>query len=281
MFCPNCGVEAGDGRFCRACGARLDGAGEAPGLSGWTVGMPCPYCGAGELEGDRCAYCGSRLLFQGGPQRGKADPTDILYRKYWTPCGCLVLAKDGLLISRIIALRSCKTMIPYDRINCVSLERTNKKGFLFVRGNSDEKKPPASEREYTLDRNTIYFPLKQVGTLYQQIFWFLAAKAPEGAQRILKTDAVTVPREGIPGRGVSLNPFFDRYQPFREPAAAAMREQLGIAPETAGYYTDALFDMRQEALYRADPEAAARDLARVVEDRILQFGASDMWVNTK
>ena len=39
--------------------------------------------------------------------------------------------------------------------------------------------------------------------------------------------------------------------------------------------------MRQEALYRADPEAAARDLARVVEDRILQFGASDMWVNTK
>lgn len=160
MFCPNCGVEAGDGRFCRACGARLDGAGEAPGLSGWTVGMPCPYCGASELEGDRCAYCGSRLLFQGGPQRGKADPTDILYRKYWTPCGCLVLAKDGLLISRIIALRSCKTMIPYDRINCVSLERTNKKGFLFVRGNSDEKKPPASEREYTLDRNTIYFPLK-------------------------------------------------------------------------------------------------------------------------
>ena len=58
MFCPKCGKDAGEYKFCPHCGTAMPVLEAAV----WSVGMPCPHCGGTELVGDSCAFCGARLV---------------------------------------------------------------------------------------------------------------------------------------------------------------------------------------------------------------------------
>ena len=63
MFCPNCGQDCGDAKFCTGCGTQLQQAtAQKLQKNAWTVGTPCPYCGGVGLNGNCCAFCGVQLL---------------------------------------------------------------------------------------------------------------------------------------------------------------------------------------------------------------------------
>ena len=63
MFCPKCGNNCGDNRFCGHCGAQVQTVTEQkPQQTAWSVGMACPHCGGTKLEGKNCAFCGAQLM---------------------------------------------------------------------------------------------------------------------------------------------------------------------------------------------------------------------------
>ena len=66
MYCPNCGNDCGDARFCVKCGTELSR--EEKKTEAWTVGMPCPHCGGTQLDGRSCAFCGAQLVMNIGSE---------------------------------------------------------------------------------------------------------------------------------------------------------------------------------------------------------------------
>ena len=66
MYCPNCGNDCGDARFCVKCGTELSR--EEKKMEVWTVGMPCPHCGGTQLDGRSCAFCGAQLVMNIGSE---------------------------------------------------------------------------------------------------------------------------------------------------------------------------------------------------------------------
>ena len=65
MFCPNCGKDCGDGKFCSECGTQLQQSAKTDAQQmEWKVGMACPHCGGTKLEGNCCAFCGAQLMLE-------------------------------------------------------------------------------------------------------------------------------------------------------------------------------------------------------------------------
>ena len=62
MFCPNCGKDCADSKFCSMCGTKIPDTEAMDAV--WSVGMPCPHCGGTKLDGLNCAFCGSQLLLE-------------------------------------------------------------------------------------------------------------------------------------------------------------------------------------------------------------------------
>ena len=87
MFCPNCGNDCVNAKFCIKCGTKVDQeVKEAP---EWSGGSPCPHCGGTKLDGKNCAFCGAQLLASIGenPPRSRTKPVSISQvnlRSYYT-----------------------------------------------------------------------------------------------------------------------------------------------------------------------------------------------------
>ncbi len=72
MFCPNCGKDCGEARFCIFCGTQIQTeTRQEAAKAAWRAGMPCPYCGGTKLEGNRCAFCGTELFEKNKPSTKK------------------------------------------------------------------------------------------------------------------------------------------------------------------------------------------------------------------
>ena len=91
MFCPKCGNNCGDNRFCGRCGAQVQTVSvQKPQQPAWSVGMACPHCGGTKLDGNNCAFCGAQLMVaselqdsnrvNNAPHHGNADLNDYFER---------------------------------------------------------------------------------------------------------------------------------------------------------------------------------------------------------
>ena len=70
MFCPNCGNDCGNARFCVRCGAKV----EAKMPTTWFPGIPCPFCGGTQQENGVCLFCGAHLTEVSSDPPSKLPP---------------------------------------------------------------------------------------------------------------------------------------------------------------------------------------------------------------
>ena len=123
MYCPNCGNDCGDARFCVKCGTELSR--EEKKTEAWTVGMPCPHCGGTQLDGRSCAFCGAQLMFDSLhetviPVHDQGlDSYDIPYGKFYpNPLSkyCLSIEKNGIVIESPSLFVKNKIQIAYGQL---------------------------------------------------------------------------------------------------------------------------------------------------------------------
>lgn len=117
MFCPKCGRECKDGRFCMECGTRLpEEAVELRDAAPWRPGMACPFCGANEVDGNRCAYCGGVLVLDKLELTEQEEKRGLIPGEYHGigKCCYLKLEEDRLIVRNEEIFEPI--VIPYDRL---------------------------------------------------------------------------------------------------------------------------------------------------------------------
>lgn len=167
MFCPNCGRDCGNDRFCGSCGTKLNQ--DAAQSAVWSVGQPCPHCGGTKLEGNHCAFCGAQL---------KVDiPAEIALWKniplgaYECQYGYLKLSNDRMVIKKDFRKKYAReTVIPYGLISDADYHKNGflSFGWLFVRWQENATDPfPTTNVEAAQDATTIVFNTPQETFMFQ------------------------------------------------------------------------------------------------------------------
>jgi DNA-directed RNA polymerase subunit RPC12/RpoP len=262
MFCPKCGNNCGDNRFCGRCGAQVQMATEQkPQQIAWVAGMACPHCGGTKLEGNNCAFCGAQLIAD-VPQRKDEDwdSYEIPYRSFAVGMGTsLILNRDEMIIETKTFLSKDQTRIPYAHINEAEYTRTaeytGKITFRWGWGNTD------SLILYNEDKCFFYY----------QVFFIIKLLSPPGTQFKINCPSIDGEQMERFGKSVDLNGLFEKYAPCRELAAIELGAKCMISPEEARSFVHAFFDMRLKESYEADRRLAARDYNRMVQDRHRHF----------
>lgn len=124
MFCPNCGNNCGDARFCSSCGTQLQQAAPTAQVGEWKVGMPCPQCGGTKLDGDCCAFCGAQLILN-VPNDSDAEEDSFILPQVRDFCNVIIL-NDNSFVFRQNPLFSKKIReyeVPYAQIESVAYYR--------------------------------------------------------------------------------------------------------------------------------------------------------------
>ena len=99
MFCPNCGNNCGDAKFCVKCGTKIQQ--EATASTAWAPGMACPHCGGTKIEGDCCAFCGAKLTTQQSKTEDLRFPDPPLGKySYWGHQGYIIVSDHYIRIFR-------------------------------------------------------------------------------------------------------------------------------------------------------------------------------------
>ena len=120
MFCPKCGNNCGDNRFCGRCGAQVQMATEQqPQQIAWVAGMACPHCGGTKLEGNNCAFCGAQLIADMPEEYVQRDEYDgFPFGAYNGYRSFMQLDASGVLIKNA---RYSERKIPYESITSILL----------------------------------------------------------------------------------------------------------------------------------------------------------------
>ena len=151
MFCPNCGQDCRDAKFCTGCGTQLQQAvAQESKKAAWAVGTPCPYCGGVGLNGNCCAFCGVQLIadtHEGESKRKPVFPKPPLgiYRN--SRSEQIEITEDAIVFKvqlDILNYASWKrTAIPFEEIINVTLVPGDffTAGFLSVRRKQDKYNP--------------------------------------------------------------------------------------------------------------------------------------------
>ena len=178
MFCPNCGKDSGDFKFCPHCGTKIPAAEPS---AAWSVGMPCPHCGGTKLDGKNCAFCGAQLMkntsddeYSGFPL-GTYDGGSI---------GTLILEDNSVVVRRWIPFRNYEQRIAYNQLIDVRYIRGSRKqvGFLTIRWKGNEDIPlPMTYSQCCMDKTTVPFSVRCNADFYN-VYRFLQTKAPKDAQ---------------------------------------------------------------------------------------------------
>ena len=274
MFCPNCGNNCGDARFCLSCGTKLPQAAVPATQSGeWKVGMPCPNCGATKLEGDCCAFCGTKLQQQMNHPKETLNkveyPTTMPIGKFAGTSSSLTLTNSSLIVQNRLLFINYKTEIPYNEIVSVLYvhqdSRRNSIGYMIFRG-QDNKSIPIPDEYRSTDKAAVVTPPK-TDLLFYHIFCALKTLAPQSAQFTLEPVATL----DVSVNDEYLDALFNEYSPFRDPAVEKLHKLMGVDKDSAKHLINKAFDERQQAIYDSDPVSAIRDLYCLLDKKEQEY----------
>ena len=188
MFCPNCGKDCGDARFCIFCGTQIQTeARQEAAKTEWRVGMPCPHCGGTKLEGNRCAFCGAELIEKNKPSTKKLILREQ-HRVYMQKVlegepamRCIGINEKSIqyepTVVRFYQGMECLCTIPYEDLVFVDSHRSWGLfgGWLTLRYEKNRDQPlPCTLTEARNDLTTIIFPSKKAD-VFQFLFRITSA----------------------------------------------------------------------------------------------------------
>ena len=274
MFCPNCGNNCGDARFCPSCGTKLPQAAAPAAQSGeWKVGMPCPHCGATKLDGDCCAFCGAQLILP-VPKQTEEVSLEIPFGTYKGINSSLTLYEKDCVVYTAGIFRKWTTRMPYDKITTLIYARTPHRGtmgsFLLFRWEGNRNIPtPSTDYAYNLgsDKTVITVPVRD-DVLFYHLYCMLKALVPETAECLELFNHKNVNGVDSLANVVDMDWYFTEYAPFREKAVEGLIKRTGASKEIAQALVEREFDIRQKAMYAANPIAAIQDLNRFLGRKI-------------
>lgn len=230
MFCPNCGNNCGDAKFCSNCGTALK---------------------AGPVH--------SVKMEEGN--------FDFPYGSYRGFVSSLTLYDTYLEITRRPMLKKFTTKIPYSQLVAVQFHRQvdikNNSAYLIVRGEENKHIPIPNEAELWNEK-TMIMTTPVTDVLFFHIFSALKAVVPSTVEFSRVAPAENMVTD-IKVSEEILDALFVKYAPFREDAVEALCTRTGMKRKIAVIVIDCAFDARQTAIYEANPREAIRDLNIVVD----------------
>ena len=232
--------------------------------------MFCPYCGNDCAEYRFCSRCGTDL--QQKTENEEAvdcnDSYDILCQVYKGISSSIALYKDGVILESRPMFKKVSTQIRYDQITAVAYTRPKDGfatlGFLTLRWEGNCHLPMPTGTKQNADATTVVTSNLN-DTLFYHIFYFLKAMAPASAQFSMHIP----PRQVAAEIDMERDLFFEGCSPYRALAVKELCDHTGVDVMAARGFVDELFDARQKAKYEEFPLEAIRDLNKIV--RYQQF----------
>lgn len=256
MFCPNCGKDCKDAKFCPECGTKLPQTvkTDAP----WQPGMACPHCSGTKLDGNSCSFCGAQLIVDPVSAESKEeDSYDIPYGWYrdGTSPGA-ILAKDFIAIhSKQLFQKEEVFEVPYDQLLEVKYERKpNGLGYLRFCWNNNGTKKWAYLGFFITDGRW-----SRARERFFHLFAVIKFMSP--ASTIFTLDIPENNREDI-----DFDDYFRRFAPYRKRAITALCNEHALTWEVAEAMVHTEFEIRQMKLYAEESILAVRDLNCVLAE---------------
>lgn len=230
MFCPNCGNNCGNNRFCGRCGAQV------------------------------------RESQTNNTYEGE-DSYEIPAGKCKASSGYLRLEKHALIIGDRGDLLKKEVTIPYDKLVTVlyvrSQIRLGNPGFLIVRWEGNRNKSlPVGLARYG-DRTSVSFTQRE-DLIFYHIYCFLKTVAPYSAQFQMELHTPDIREFDNWVENADMDVYFERFSPHREDAIMTVWKDLGLSYASTVALVEKTFDIRQQELYDREPLVALRDLNRVI-----------------
>ena len=240
MFCPNCGNNCGNAKFCSECGTRL------------SCGLDMQKSHAPEqltkLQARRFVNLPTTMGFSG-------------------KSGVLAFYDSAVSISIGSGKFKKRTYIPFEQLDTVIYMRPAYNGLgdgaLLLRGGENRNVPIPLPRRMSLDDSAVTF-LEDGDTLFYHIFQVLKAVAPSTARCYMILPDVKPKNINSIEQQVDMGYFWNEYAPFRRQATQKIEEMYHIKQRIAKILVDRTFDACQEERYKKDPLEAINDLNLLV-----------------
>ena len=266
MFCPNCGHDCGEYRFCSQCGTQI---------MDYTV-----------TEAQN-RVCHGDPIAEKQPEVKRAEIAVEL------PCGIyegamssLALYERELVVKNQVSLfKIIETTIPYDKIKAVMYVR-GAAGFshLLFRWEGNENLPIPEVQRFRKDPTTVTISQKadllfynscsnvktmdvNDDTLFYHIYYALKAIAPQTAVFRAEVQMQDMEKVKMLASKTDTNLYFAKYAPFRDQAVEEACRRTGAFQKIAREMIDWIFDERQERIYAEDLMAAVRDLNLIAAEK--------------
>lgn len=178
MFCPKCGNDSGEFKFCPYCGTKIPE--EEVKTAVWSVGMACPHCGGTKLDGNNCAFCGAQLI----ADTSYKEYVDIPLGTYKGRLLGTLTLKENSVVMRYRFLMLYEQEVPYNQLQRVCFIRAyrNNPGYIGVDWVGRRSQPSQMHPKGNL-HDTFAIPFtEEYNEDFYKVFCFLRTKAPENAQ---------------------------------------------------------------------------------------------------
>lgn len=265
MFCPNCGHDCGEYRFCSQCGTQI---------RDYTV------------TGAQNRVCQSEQIAEKQPEGKNAKIAAEL------PCGVYEGAMSSLALyerefavkNQVSLFKIIETTIPYNKLKTVIYVRGSA-GFshLLFRWEGNEKLPIPEVQRFKKDPTTVTVSQKadllfyggrnsevmdiNNDTLFYHIYYALKAIAPQTTVFRAEVQMQDMEKMKMLASKTDTNLYFAKYTPFRDQAVEEARQRTGAFQKIAREMINWIFDEQQERIYAEDPMAAVRDLNLIAAEK--------------
>lgn len=266
MFCPNCGQDCGEYRFCSRCGTQI---------RDYTVteaqNRPCQREPIAEKQPEvKSAETAAELPC--GVYEGAMSSLALYEREF--------VVKNQVSLFKII-----ETTIPYNKLKTVMYVRGSG-GFshLLFRWEGNENLPIPEVQRFKKDPTTVTVSQKanmlfynssshseimdiNNDTLFYHIYYALKAIAPRAAVFRAEVQMQDMEKVKMLASKTDTNLYFAKFAPFRDQAVEEVCRRTGAFQKIAREMIDWIFDERQEKIYAEDPLAAVRDLNLIAAEK--------------